>query len=95
MPFRHRNAPVNALSHTTAHTVAALMKLRNVKQADIARVLGIGQPQVSRRLAGRAPFTLDDLEKLARYLEVPVAQLLEPPALLVDEDQAADEESPS
>jgi len=61
------------------------MKQRNVRQSDVARVLGVDQAQVSRRLAGRRAFTVDELGTLAIYLEVPIAQLLEPPALLVDE----------
>lgn len=73
------------LSETTASAVRAAMKQRRVRQSDLAIVLGLDQAQISRRLAGRRAFTLDELEALAAYLEVPAGSLLEPPALLVED----------
>lgn len=58
------------------------------RQPTLAKVLGISQAQVSRRLSGQVPFTLADLDKLAAHLGIPVAELLEAPASLVDQDEA-------
>ena len=67
-------------------TIRALMHQRRVRQQDLGRVLGLSQPQVSQRLSGRTEWSERELRAVATYLEVPVGDLFEPPALLVDDD---------
>lgn len=43
--------------------------------------------RLADKLNGRTRFSLDDVELIAERLGVPVAQLLDPPALLVDVDE--------
>lgn len=68
--------------------VREALRARGIRQSDAARVLGLSQPALSDRLRGRTPFTLADLDALAAHLGVTVAELLEPPAELVDESPA-------
>lgn len=56
-------------------------------------MLGLSQASISDRMTGKTPFTLADLDRLAEHLGVPVARLLEPPELLVDDDEAPTDES--
>lgn len=48
-------------------------------QRDLARALGWTEVKVSRRLRGRVPWTVDDVELVASILDVPRSQLLDPP----------------
>lgn len=50
-------------------------KAKNWKQADLAEALDIAQPTIQRWEAGKREPSLDDLNKLARVLEVTVADL--------------------
>ena len=81
---------MTALGKATAAAVRAHAASRGARQVDIAEILGITQAQVSRRLTGTVPFTLEDLERLAPYFEVTVAELLDPPASLVDDAPAVE-----
>jgi predicted transcriptional regulator len=65
---------------------AAIME-RGLHQIDVARIVGLSQQAVSDRLNDVRPWRTRDLQRLAEHFGVTVAQLLEPPALLVvDED---------
>ncbi|MGN6245161.1 MAG: helix-turn-helix domain-containing protein, partial [Motilibacteraceae bacterium] len=57
-------------------TVRHLMVDHDLTQTALAVVLGITQPQVSARLRGAAPWSLHDLEVLASYFGVTVADLV-------------------
>lgn len=65
-----------ALRQRVAEEVRALMARRRLVQVDLVPVLRVEQPQVSARLRGKVPFTLDDLEALAGFFQVPLSQLL-------------------
>lgn len=49
-----------------AAEVRAWRARRNMTQVQLARALGISQPQVSARLRGETPITLDEIDALAR-----------------------------
>lgn len=64
------------LRHVAASEVRAeLARQRKTSQA-LARALGISPQAMSRRTTGDLPFDIDELEIAARFLNVPVAQLL-------------------
>ena len=65
-----------SLSERVAEEVRALMARRRVKQADLAAVLNVKQPQVSQRLNGHIDFTIAELDALARFFNVSPASLL-------------------
>lgn len=56
--------------------VRVQMALRRERQADLAGVLGIGQPSVSNKLSGRTRWSVDDLDRLARHWNMGVADLI-------------------
>lgn len=45
-------------------------------QADLAAVLGVSQPQVSARMRGDVPWRVDELLKVAEWLDVAPSVLL-------------------
>ncbi|MFD8597665.1 helix-turn-helix domain-containing protein [Kitasatospora sp. NPDC059646] len=57
-------------------TVATLLRATADSQAVLATALGISQGQVSRRLSGRASWTLADLDALSSHYGIPVPDLL-------------------
>lgn len=46
-------------------------------QRDVAEVLGIAQAGVSRRMSGEVPWTVDELLKVAAWLNVPPSRLVD------------------
>lgn len=67
------------------------MARTRVTQVQLAEVLGLPQSGVSRRLRGKIPFRVDELEKVADALGVHPAQLLggtpygtQPPPAITD-----------
>ena len=50
-------------------------------QAELATVLGVAVSGASRRLSGKVPFNVDELDVVARWLEVPITRLLPAEAL--------------
>lgn len=56
----------NPLRLRVAAEVRAWRAKRNMSQQQLARALGISQPQVSSRLRGATPITLDEIETFAR-----------------------------
>lgn len=50
------------------------MREQRLTQDDLADELGISQQAVSRRLSGDVEFTAGELEKIASFLDVPVAK---------------------
>jgi transcriptional regulator with XRE-family HTH domain len=59
-----------------ARNLKRLMVERDVKQGQLAAVLGITQSNVSKRLKGQTPFTTDDLDALAQAFGVRPSELL-------------------
>lgn len=64
------------LSERVAEEVRALLARRRMSAAALGRQLGVSQTYVWRRLEGQTPFDLNDLEQVARILEVDVTDLL-------------------
>lgn len=52
-----------------------LLARRQLTASRVARELGWQQMYLSRRMTGKTPFDVDDLEALARFLEVDVRTL--------------------
>ncbi|MEW1818460.1 helix-turn-helix domain-containing protein [Streptomyces diastaticus] len=60
-------------------TVAALMQLTRERQPDVAAAIGLTQPQLSRRQAGKSAWTLTDCDRLAAHWGMPTLDLLAGP----------------
>ncbi|MGW9345875.1 helix-turn-helix domain-containing protein [Streptomyces albidoflavus] len=71
MPERR---PVNQRVGMNVHLI---MMMRGKTQMELARVLGVTQSSASRRLSGLSPWTPDELEATAEFLNVSVGRLFE------------------
>jgi transcriptional regulator with XRE-family HTH domain len=49
---------------------------RRLSAVQLAKLMGVSQPYLSRRLNGSVAFDLDDLERIARSLDIEVMRLL-------------------
>lgn len=58
--------------------VRVLMALHGRQQKDLAEALGVNASGITRRMA-RGIWTIEDLDGLARYFEVPIATFFEDP----------------
>lgn len=63
---------------STDHRLAEVREKRRVKQADLARAIGVSRQQLSNIEAGRRSISLTDLRKAAATLGVPLVELLPP-----------------
>lgn len=72
-------APIPYRAIVAAEVRAELARAR-VPAASLAAVLGIAQPNVSRRLNGHIAFTVDEIAAVAAALRVPPAAFLPDPA---------------
>jgi len=52
------------------------MSRQGISQVELAEALGTAQNSISRRLTGKVPFSLPEIERIAQILQVPVEQLL-------------------
>lgn len=57
--------------------VRALMARHQVKQVELATVLGVNQSGISYRLSGRTPFDVNELATIARLFGMTVADLVQ------------------
>lgn len=64
------------LNDKVAAEVRAALGRFQLKQLDLAAVLGVTQTQVSRRLRGEVPFTLRDVDAIAEWFSTSPAVLL-------------------
>ena len=60
-----------------AAEIRALLGRRRIRQSQLARGVGMSTTALSRRLAGVHPFDIDELQRIASYLGVPVTALVE------------------
>lgn len=63
-------------SQRVAANVRAELARHSRSQADLGQALGRSQPYVSRRLNGKVAFGVDEVERIAVWLAVPVAALM-------------------
>lgn len=63
-------------SDTVAAEVRANLARRGETRAWLCDTAGIKPATMSRRLAGKSPFTVDELAAIAEALEIPLSALL-------------------
>lgn len=61
---------------TLAANIRAEMARKGITQDQLGEVLGISQPQVSRRLRGDITFNVIEISRIAELVGVPAAELL-------------------
>lgn len=64
------------LSAAVAAEIRRRLEVQGWSGRELSRRTGISQRSVVDKLAGRTPFDLDDVQKVATALEVPVSALL-------------------
>lgn len=65
----------SSLSGTNA-TIRAELARRRISHSDLAAAVGLSSPSLSRRLTGKYSWSLDELLKIAAFLDVEPAALL-------------------
>lgn len=70
----------NTLSERVAEEIRALLARKRVTGRELSRRLGVSSPWVSQRLTGATEIGLNDLERIARALDVEIAALLPAPS---------------
>ena len=68
--------PKRTATERVAANIRAELARQGISQTDLANSLHKSQPTVSRRLLGRVPFSVDELDIIADLLDVPMAQLV-------------------
>ena len=66
-----------SLAQRVAAEIRAEMARQLLTQSELARRLGVIEMWLSRRLRGRQPLDLDELERIASVINVPVPELIE------------------
>lgn len=69
-------ADAETLNQKVAQELNALRGRHGRTQADLAAVIGVSQSQMSKRLRGRATFTITDIELFAAYFGIKASDLL-------------------
>lgn len=69
-----RDRPLRSL---IAGNILALMGRHRVSQRRLGEVLGLTQPPLSKRLAGKVAFDMDEIEAIAAFFDVPVTDLFD------------------
>lgn len=68
-----------SLSQRAASEIRGLMGARNATAADLAGIIGVSRSQAARKRNGQSPINFDELEAIAKWLEVPVQRIVDPP----------------
>lgn len=70
-----KDAPPS-LTDLVATRLRGVLAEQRRSQGDMALFLGLSQAAVSRRLAGKIPIDLNEVDALAHWLDVPLARLI-------------------
>lgn len=73
--LRRMNVTPGSMRDHVSEELRALFARRRLSASQVARELGWKQMYLSRRMTGATAFDVDDLEKLAGYLDVDVRDL--------------------
>lgn len=67
-----------AIRERISAEVRAHLARRRLHQSDLVAILGVNQGQISKRLRGHIPWTVDEVEALAEFFDVDVRDLVSP-----------------
>lgn len=60
------------------------LALRDKSQSDLARALGVSRALISQKIRGTTSWTIDDMEKAGRYLDVAPYRFLDAHGIVAD-----------
>lgn len=63
------------INDVVAAEIRAHMARRQLRQSDLADLLGVAQPNVSKRLNGQTPFLAGEVAVIANWLGIDIADL--------------------
>jgi transcriptional regulator with XRE-family HTH domain len=66
----------NTYATRVAASVRAELARKKITQGQLADALGMTQPAISRRVSGQLPFDVDEIQRIAEFLSVPVTQFM-------------------
>jgi len=69
------------LNDSVSAEIRAEMARQSITQYELASRVNWAQSQLSKRLRGVVPFSTDELERIARALDIPLGQLMSPSTL--------------
>lgn len=69
-------AGTRSLADRVSEEIRVEMARQRINQVELAARLHVAQPWVSRRLSGKTPITVDDLDRFADALRKPVEALV-------------------
>ncbi|WP_052436892.1 helix-turn-helix domain-containing protein [Georgenia sp. SUBG003] len=78
-PFEPPNLIEEGLAAVVAANIRYEAARRGLAQKDVAQIVRISRSAVSLRYTGRAPWTLDEVGRLARTLGIRPGELTRPP----------------
>lgn len=70
--------PADTATRRAAAEIRGLMAARHHSAVDLGPVLGLSRTAATRRFNGDVNFTIDELEKIAGWLDVPITRLISP-----------------
>lgn len=76
MTFGQGPPPARTANEWVQNNVKELMGLWRLTQAELAERLGVSQPWLSKRLTGKTPFQIEDLDALAHAFGLSPHELL-------------------
>lgn len=66
------------IRHRVADRLRRELASAKMTQTDLARLLKVKQPTLSRKLSGDAPFTVDQLDQVCTALDLNLRDVLDP-----------------
>lgn len=80
-----KTKPLPTARETFGLNVRRLRRLKELSQEEVALESGISQTYLSQVEAGKRNISVDNMEALAKTLEVPLPKLLDPEMFALDE----------
>jgi transcriptional regulator with XRE-family HTH domain len=87
--MNHMQASTDTFTQAVAGAVRAELGRKRQTVSDLAEALGASRPTVSRRVNGKEPFDLAELEQVAAFLNLSVHDLFESAQVAVDRQAVA------
>lgn len=79
-PQPQENKAQRNAAQRCATEIRGLMGARRLNATDLANVIGVSTSTAKRRLNGDADLSVNELEEIAAWLEVPVGRIIAPTA---------------
>lgn len=72
--------PARTAAQRAATEIRGLMAARRLRNIDLARALDVSTTTAGNRLSGEGDLSLNDVETIAAWLDVPITRIIAPAA---------------